>query len=97
MGKAKKRLKNRISKRSVSVVREFNIEKHDNRIRIVTDYLFPTPSLLIGAGSVLNLWGNYFEYNTCETGLDADQMALENDFKMIGQDIEDAIEEASKF
>ncbi len=58
----------------------------------VTDYLFVTPNFLTGVGSILNLGGNYFEYNQSLTANDADVMAIENDFWVIGNDLNDAIE-----
>lgn len=56
-----------------------------------TDFLFSTPSFLEGAGSVMNLAGNYYEFNNCDTAREADETAINNDFSMIGQDICDAI------
>lgn len=60
--------------------------------RFTTGFLFSTPSFLSGAGSVINLAGNFYEYNSCDTGFEADEMAIENDFRMIGQDIYDVLE-----
>lgn len=54
-------------------------------------FLFSTPSFLIGAGSVLNLAGNYYRYNLSESDYAADCRAIKNDFAMIGQDINDAM------
>lgn len=53
----------------------------------VTGFLFSDPSLLSGAGTVMNLAGNFYEYNGSENGEEADKVALENDFQMVGQDI----------
>lgn len=60
--------------------------------RYSTDFLFSTPSLLSGAGTVINLAGNFYEFNTSERGFEADEKAIENDFRMVGQDIYDMIE-----
>ena len=60
--------------------------------RYTTGFLFSTPSFLSGAGTVMNLSGNFYDFNASETGFEADQKALENDFRMVGQDICDAIE-----
>jgi hypothetical protein len=56
-----------------------------------SDFLFSTPNFLTGAGSVINLAGNYYKFNASKTGCEADNMAIENDFNMIGQDINDAL------
>lgn len=60
-----------------------------NRKKFRTDFLFVTPTFLTGAGSVLNLAGNYYEFNTSESGYEADCMAIKSDFDMIGQDIQE--------
>jgi hypothetical protein len=60
--------------------------------RYSTDFLFSTPSLLSGAGTVINLAGNFYEFNTSERGFEADEKAIENDFRMVGQDIYEMIE-----
>jgi hypothetical protein len=52
-----------------------------------TDYLFSEGSYLLGAGSVLDLSGNYFQYNSSPTGEEADRRALANDIAIIGQDM----------
>ena len=60
--------------------------------KYTTGFLFSIPSVFSGAGTVLNLSGNYYTFNTSETDFEADCKAIENDFRMIGQDIYDAIE-----
>lgn len=60
--------------------------------RYSTDFLFSTPTLLSGAGTVINLAGNFYEFNTSERDFEADEKAIENDFRMVGQDIYDIIE-----
>jgi len=60
--------------------------------RYNTGFLFSTPSFLSGAGTVLNLAGNFYEFNSSDSGFEADQKAIENDFRMIGQDIYDVVE-----
>ena len=59
--------------------------------RYATGFLFSTPSFLSGAGTVINLAGNFYEFNSSESGFEADEKAIENDFRMIGQDISDII------
>jgi len=61
------------------------------RRRMKTGFLFPTPSFLSGMGSVLNIFGRPGPFNYSRTGLEADCKALYSDYRMIGQDIEDAI------
>lgn len=58
--------------------------------RPATDFLCPSGSFLIGAGSAFNLSGTYFEYNT--TPGDPDERAIASDWAMVGQDISDALE-----
>jgi hypothetical protein len=60
--------------------------------RYTTGFLFSTPSFLSGAGTVINLGGNFYDFNSSESGFEADEMAIENDFRMIGQDISDVLE-----
>jgi hypothetical protein len=64
-------------------------------IRYKTNILFPRTSTIVGMGSLLNIGGNYFEFNYSKSGEDADAKAFESDWAMIGQDIEDAINKTS--
>ena len=64
-------------------------------IRHKTNILFPRTSTIVGMGSLMNVAGNYFEFNYSESGEDADKKAVESDWAMIGQDIEDAINKTS--
>lgn len=41
----------------------------------------------------MNISGNYYDFNSSETDSEADKKAIENDFRMIGQDICDTIEQ----
>lgn len=58
-----------------------------------SDFLFVTPSFLIGAGSVLNIAGSYFSFNYSLSDNDADEKAIRSDWGVIGGDIEVAISE----
>jgi hypothetical protein len=49
-------------------------------------------SFLTGAGSVLALFGNYYEYNQSSTEAEADALALYSDWLNIGNDIRVAIQ-----
>ncbi|MBP7796082.1 MAG: hypothetical protein KA059_04825 [Elusimicrobiales bacterium] len=62
------------------------------RRKFRTDFLFPNIGFTEGIGSVLNIGGNYFEFNTSESDLEADTKALENDWGMVGNDIAESIE-----
>lgn len=55
--------------------------------KFMSDFLFSTPNFLIGAGSVINIAGNYYNFNESDSESEADAKAIENDFKMVGQDI----------
>ncbi len=60
--------------------------------RYITGFLFSTPSFLSGAGTVINIAGNYYNFNSSNSGSEADQLAISNDFNMIGQDIYDVLD-----
>jgi len=62
----------------------------NNNKDIRTDFLFATPSFLVGAGSIFNLAGNYFEFNISSSGEEADIKALQSDWDMVGNDLRDA-------
>jgi hypothetical protein len=55
-----------------------------------TNILFVMPSFVMGMGSVLNISGNYYSFNYSESGEQADAQALESDWGMIGQDIQNS-------
>ncbi len=59
--------------------------------RIETDFLVPTSSFLTGFGSVLNLSGNYFQYNYADTPEEADEIAIASDWLMVGQDLRETL------
>lgn len=58
--------------------------------RMRTSFLFPMPSFWSGMGSVLDLSGHPGRYLFSRTGREADTRALYSDYRMIGQDIEEA-------
>src|SRR6218665_1851258 len=70
--------------------------KEKKRKRLIESFLFFTPSFLSGAGSVVNLAGASHRLNSYDFGFETDRAAIENDFRMIGQDISDAFEEISE-
>ena len=63
--------------------------------RTVTDFLTPTSTFSVGAGSIFSLAGNYFEYNTSSSPIEADERAIRSDWEMTGQDIQDAARRAT--
>lgn len=60
-----------------------------------TTYLFPRTSVLIGAGSSISIWGNYFGFNFYKSEAEADARALENDWYVIGSDFKSVLERES--
>jgi hypothetical protein len=56
-----------------------------------TDFLLPNNSFVVGMGSVMNLSGSYFKYNTSSSSKEADLKALSSDWKNIGEDIKIAL------
>ena len=61
-----------------------------------TDLLFPKTSFMIGAGSVLSLFGTYFTFNYSRSEKEADKMAIESDFGVAGLDIQNAVKSFAK-
>ena len=48
------------------------------------DYIFVTPSFLMGMGSVLNIAGNYFPFTQAWSPAEADRRAIESDWGVVG-------------
>jgi len=61
-----------------------------------TGFLYTKHSAMIGAGSIFNISGNYFDFNYSKTLQEADNKAIENDWGMIGEDLKKAIKSFSK-
>jgi hypothetical protein len=61
------------------------------KIKHRTDFLFSRTGFLTGAGSVFNLAGNYYEFNSAESAEEADRRALAADWAVVGQDVSFAI------
>ena len=64
--------------------------------RFRTDFLFPKSSLLIGFGSIFNISGKYYKFNGSKTSMEADYKAIQSDWGIVGQDINEAIKELKK-
>jgi hypothetical protein len=60
--------------------------------RLPTDFLVPRMNFLTGAGSILALYGNYYEYNRSNSEAEADALAIYSDWLNIGNDIRAALE-----
>ena len=50
-----------------------------------------TGSKYLGMGTILNIGGNYFNYNYSGSALEADRIAIENDWGVVGNDIAKAL------
>lgn len=55
--------------------------------RIDTNYIFPQTDFLTGAGSVMNIGGNYYVFKMSQTPEEADFRALRSDWSTIGNDL----------
>jgi len=71
------------------------LKKSERERTIRTDRLFVTTGYVIGAGSVLNIAGNYFSFNTSDSPEEADAKALQSDWMIVGQDIQEAIDKSA--
>lgn len=55
-----------------------------------TDFLLPKNNFLVGLGSILNIAGSYFDYNTSKTSEEADLKALISDWLNVGNDLKNS-------
>lgn len=60
--------------------------------KIQSDFLFARPSFASGAASVIDLWGQFAEYNESATPAKADANAILSDWAIVGQDLYDAMD-----
>lgn len=65
-----------------------------NKNKTKSTYLLPSNSFLVGFGSILNIFGIYFSYNYSKTEKEADYKAIACDWKMVGNDIRNALKAA---
>ncbi len=56
-----------------------------------SDFLLPRNNFDIGMGSVFNINGNYFIYNTSESDLEADYKAMMSDWQNVAGDIKSSM------
>ena len=61
--------------------------------RVTTDFLFANPSFASGAARVIDLWGQFDDYNFSPSPQEADAAAIASDWIVVGQDICDAMEQ----
>ncbi|PHS68397.1 MAG: hypothetical protein COB12_00645 [Flavobacterium sp.] len=55
-----------------------------------------TSSFLKGIGSVLNVGGNYFNFNYSKTAIEADNKSINSDWASIGKELTDAKDKFEK-
>jgi len=60
--------------------------------RLRTSIVFPRTGFKIGAGSVFNLAGKYFDCIYSSSNEIADKKAIYNDWAIVGQELRDVIE-----
>lgn len=60
-----------------------------------TDHLFPKSNFITGAGTLFNLTGNFYSFNTCDTAEEADARAIESDWGVVGLDLKKVMGEIS--
>lgn len=55
-----------------------------------TDFLLPINNFWVGLGSVINIAGNYFDYNFPSSHVEVDRRALASDWMNVGKDFKAA-------
>lgn len=56
-----------------------------------SDFLFADTSFLTGAGSALNIAGNFYSFNSSKSVEQADFEAIRSDWRMVGKDLADSM------
>lgn len=59
--------------------------------QVRTSALLPKKGFLVGMGSVFNMSGRYYSYNTSKTAEEADTRAIRNDWNMVGNEFRKAM------
>lgn len=57
-----------------------------------TNILFPRATIFDGIGSIFNIAGSYFDFNYSKSSEEADRIAIENDWGVVGNDIRNVLE-----
>lgn len=66
-------------------------------MKLKSDFLVASPSFAAGAGRLLDWYGLYDLYNVSQNGNEADAKAMFSDWRIVGQDIHDAMVEFDRF
>jgi hypothetical protein len=61
--------------------------------KLKSDFLVAAPSFASGAGRLLDWYGLYDSYNVSRDGREADTKAMFADWRMVGEDLNDAMVE----
>ncbi len=61
--------------------------------KVKTDFLFAQPSFASGVSRLLDLWGQFDDYNTSANGEEADAKAIAADWFVVGDDLLAAYEQ----
>lgn len=61
--------------------------------KLKSDFLVSAPSFASGAGRLLDWYGLYDLYNVSSSGHEADAKAMFSDWRIVGQDVHDAMVE----
>jgi hypothetical protein len=64
--------------------------------KLKSDFLVAAPSFASGVGRLLDWYGLYDLYNVSRNGNEADAKAMFSDWRIVGQDINDAMLEFEK-
>lgn len=62
--------------------------------RYKTNRLFHRATFIDGIGSIINFAGNYYNFNYSKSSEEADRKAIENDWRVVGDDIRNATKKA---
>ena len=57
------------------------------KVKYKTDFLLPNNDFIVGMGSIFNVAGKYFNYNTSNSSNDADCKTLYSDWENVGNDL----------
>jgi len=61
--------------------------------KIKSDFLVAAPSFASGVGRLMDWYGLYDLYNVSQNGNEADAKAIFSDWRIVGQDLRDAMVE----
>jgi len=64
--------------------------------KLKSDFLVAAPSFASGVGRLMDWYGLYDLYNVSRNGNEADAKAMFSDWRIVGQDINDAMREFGK-